>query len=248
LEPLRAAAALPRAPGRVLLHSGVDADGCGRYSFLADQPACVLEARGQTLRLWRGQTCETVCGDPLERLERLGRDFGTGDDGGDGRPIPVAIGTLSYDFGRRMVLGARAENRPTEEPDLWFGFYESVARWDHATGDFELLGPHPSPRLRGEASRGATLGPLVPADDASCYRAGVEQILAYLRAGDCYQVNLGRRLHAEVISPGDPLVLYESLARVSPAPYGALIDRHDSTLLSGSQEGFLFRGPGSARI
>ena len=46
-DPIAAAARLAGRRGRVLLHSGRDDDRCGRWSFVACEPAHTVEARGR---------------------------------------------------------------------------------------------------------------------------------------------------------------------------------------------------------
>ena len=91
-----------------------------------------------------------------------------------------------------------------------------------------------------------SFGPLVAADDGPEFHvARVDRVRDYLAAGDAYQVNLARRLVARVAAPGDALALYAQLARVAPAPYGAVIEADGVTVMSGSPERFIAtRGDG----
>lgn len=49
----------------------------------------------------------------------------------------------------------------------------------------------------------------------------VEAVLDLLRAGECYQANLTRRLTCD--EPADPIALFAALRRHHPAPYSALL-------------------------
>jgi anthranilate synthase component I len=49
LAPLDAAARLAGYRGRVLLHSGRDDDGLGRWSFVTAEPTATLIGRGRSL-------------------------------------------------------------------------------------------------------------------------------------------------------------------------------------------------------
>src|SRR5262245_66572748 len=54
----------------------------------------------------------------------------------------------------------------------------------------------------------------------AAHARAVDEILELLRAGDCYQVNLTRRL--EVAEPAEPFALFCALDRINPAPHAAL--------------------------
>jgi anthranilate/para-aminobenzoate synthase component I len=178
--------------------------------------------------------------DPLELLAELVDEYAP--PALEDAPMPIAIGTMSYEFGEQLVFG-EASRRADGEPDLWFGFYPEVARWDHQTGEVNAMA---ASMKTAPISKPPVLGPLTARDgDARLYLQAVGRALEYLRAGDIYQVNLSRRLVADVLLPGDPLALYERLFRVNPASYGAVLDRDGTTLLSGSPERFLSRASGA---
>lgn len=69
------------------------------------------------------------------------------------------------------------------------------------------------------------------------YEQAVRRVLEYIAAGDCYQVNLSQRFRAPLSR--SPWELYESLRRISPAPYAAFLDCGDHQVLSSSPELFL---------
>ena len=60
-----------------------------------------------------------------------------------------------------------------------------------------------------------------------------------MRAGECYQVNLTRRLTSD--GAADPLALFAALVRHHPAPYAALLRFGDRPVVSASPERFLRR-------
>jgi para-aminobenzoate synthetase/4-amino-4-deoxychorismate lyase len=70
------------------------------------------------------------------------------------------------------------------------------------------------------------------------FRSEIEQIRAYIAAGDTYQVNYTYRLHFQTY--GSALSLYLALRRRQPVPYGAFIHLPDgSAILSLSPELFI---------
>lgn len=61
--------------------------------------------------------------------------------------------------------------------------------------------------------------------------------IEYVRAGDCFQVNLAQRLLAPLDEP--PLELYSRLRQRNPAPFAAYFDLGDFVVASASPERFL---------
>jgi para-aminobenzoate synthetase component 1 len=255
-SPLRAAASLAGRRGRVLLHSGRDDDGCGRWSFAACEPAVSVEARGRRVRVRdaSGAVSRELDGDPLQVLQQ--QLEACADAGGDADPVPIAIGYLGYDLGRTIECLPPGPARGDDVPDLWFGFYAAVARWDGAAEHPEIVGADRAARARLAALLATPrplgeppgLGPLVADQDADEYVSAVARVRAYIEAGDVYQVNLARRLTAPIQDDGDALALYAALIDRSPAPFGALLEADGVTVISGSPELFLRRAPGAARL
>ena len=248
-RPVAAAARLGGRRGRVLLHSARDDDGLGTWSFAAAEPVATLIARGRSLvRLdASGRPIRRYSGDPLVEAEVFLAEHGcTREPRSSQPPVPRVIGYIAYDLARTIerLPGGSAIGRDT--PDLWLAAYGAVARW-HGADDVEIVGPDPGARasLAEVLARppAATLPPGFSAlradDDPAHHLARVGRILDYLAAGDVYQVNLARRLVARIHTPGDALALYEALAAVAPAPYGALIEADGVSLISGSPERFL---------
>ncbi len=269
LSPVTAAAALVGARGRVLLHSGRDDDGCGAWSFVAARPVASLEIRGRAAvtRDGQGATIAQDDRDPLATLAGFAAAHGAGlDDPGPavvaGGPWPRLIGYLAYDLGRLIERLPPGPSRGAEVADAWLGAYDAVARWP-APGPGEPQGPgaivavdlaaadrlHAAltagPRRPGPPPR---FGALIADDDGAAHQARVARVLAYIAAGDVYQVNLARRLVAPLHADGDALALYAALTAIAPAPYGALIEADGARIVSGSPERFLARAARAARI
>jgi para-aminobenzoate synthetase component I len=145
-------------------------------------------------------------------------------------------GFLSYELGgaverveprRRPDAG---DGEPTL-PDLVLARFPARLMLDPASGWSELRGQGEARGLLAQAVEVARAGAAVPASPAlarwhsSLDRAGFEQrvatILEHIGAGDCYQVNLTRRLTCE--QAADPVGLFSTLDRCNPSPYGALL-------------------------
>ena len=234
------------------MHSARDDDGLGRATHVAAEPVASLEARGRALAMRdaAGAVVRRWDGDPLAAAEAFARDHGA-DLAAPVAPgaAPRVIGCFAYDLGRAIERLAAGPALGADTPDLWLGAYPAIATW---TGDGEtgaITGePAACARLAAALATGPTapgpapaLGALAADDDGAAHCARVARILAYIAAGDVYQVNLARRLVAPVRAPGDALAIYAALAAVAPAPYGALIEADGATIVSGSPERFLTR-------
>src|SRR5690606_36657280 len=66
--------------------------------------------------------------------------------------------------------------------------------------------------------------------DHGDYLQAFARVQEYLRAGDCYQVNLARRL--SVPFRGDPWQAYRRLRSLSPVPFGAFLSLPFGPVLS----------------
>ncbi|MBI4730236.1 MAG: anthranilate synthase component I family protein [Acidobacteria bacterium] len=73
--------------------------------------------------------------------------------------------------------------------------------------------------------------------DRAAFEDRVRAILGHIGAGDCYQVNLARRLTCE--READPVALFGALARENPAPHSALVRLSGIGVVSASPERFL---------
>jgi para-aminobenzoate synthetase component 1 len=167
--------------------------------------------------------------------------------------IPVAVGWLSYELGRRLV---GLQPREVDHPLFEFHFNDAVwvhdrgggakihARDSDAASRLAALLSHPGPTTEPPLDPPA-LGPLEAVHPAATFLDGVERILEYLRAGDAYQVNLSRRLRASCTA-GDAALLAAALRGGAPAPHAAFIAGFGEagpaealTILGNSPERFL---------
>ncbi len=105
-------------------------------------------------------------------------------------------------------------------PLLWFGLYERA----------EVIEP---PSVSGEPSVGAWQ---MDADRTE-YGQTIDEIHRAIADGDCYQVNLTQRLHAEL--SGDPMALATSLWNAQRGGEGAYVDIGTHAVCSASPELFL---------
>ncbi len=73
-------------------------------------------------------------------------------------------------------------------------------------------------------------------DDPAAFLQGVAQIQDYIRAGDVFQVNLSRGWRAQFSDAIPPASLLSQLLLKNPAPFSALVQMEDWTIVSSSPE------------
>ena len=130
------------------------------------------------------------------------------------------VGALGYEFsaGIETVDGHAADDR--HFPDVVFARFARRERHQPhphravpSAHDFDAPWYEPPTVLRA---------PMVSSLDRAAHAAAVATIHDHLRAGDCYQVNLTRRLSSpEAV---DPRSLFAALAQANPAPHALLLD------------------------
>ena len=160
-----------------------------------------------------------------------------------------ALGYLAYDFG---LAGQGIPQPPTQSlSEAAFGIYDTallvdhhgrkawlcapedrmvqaLAEWQPRLARATVYSPDPSFQVRG---------PVQPLWNRSDYAAAFGQVQDYIRAGDCYQVNLAQPF--AVPHAGSPWSLYQRLRTVNPAPFSAYLSLPQGAVLSFSPERLL---------
>jgi para-aminobenzoate synthetase component 1 len=128
--------------------------------------------------------------------------------------------------------GSHSERRAQAQMDFW----KSRLR-EHQSDPTNSASVHPPPSPRREGSVSPALS--LPSSNLTRddFLSRVERALAYIHAGDIYQVNLSHRLQAQF--PGSGWDLFQRLSAVSPAPFSAYLDLGDFQIASSSPELFL---------
>ncbi len=176
---------------------------------------------------------------------------------------PGWIGLLGYDLGRELEPRAASVNRPDSPdhgpPPVWLARCDRALIFDHHHRRWWSLdagperNPHwhidllsaaasvPTPRSVATFRR----GPLTPDVPRAIFEGMVQRVLDYIRAGDCYQVNLAHRLRAAF--EGDARALSLALLAAARPWYGCHLDitsgGHRWTLSGASPERFLEISP-----
>ncbi len=164
-------------------------------------------------------------------------------------------GFLAYELGRSVERVSRRERRDGGPPlpDLLLARFPARLVLDPASGRSELQGRGPAGELLARAHESALARPAVAhAPALACWQtslgraefeAHVTTIREHIGAGDCYQVNLTRRLTCD--RSADAVALFAALERANPSPHGAFL-RFDGasgtpavSVVSASPERFL---------
>ncbi|HEX7897241.1 MAG TPA: anthranilate synthase component I family protein [Planctomycetota bacterium] len=179
-------------------------------------PFLFLTSKADRISLWREGRETTFRGNPFDVLSDLLRELA-------GRP-GRAVGAFGYDLGQHLERLPRKAVDDLGFPDLVLGFYGErggaigVADYEDAFGGEE--GP-----------------PAADTFTRDGYLDAVRRVKEYVVAGDVYQVNLSRRVHARI--EADPLDVWEKLRARNPAPFAAFFRFGRRALLSVSPERFL---------
>ncbi len=228
-------AALADLPWAVWLDSG----GMARYDILTAAPYRTVVLRE-----------EDTCIDPFAMLRaELGETTEPIAD------VPFAGGVLgywSYDLARRMVALPNISQSVEQLPDMAVGIYDWALVLDHQLQTASLVShqrfaetakllPQVLQRLEGKQALPADTfrvhGSITSNFTAESYAHAFEQVQNYLRAGDCYQINLAQRFSTQ--AEGDAFSAYLKLRQLSPAPYSALLNLPQAQILCASPECFL---------
>lgn len=141
------------------------------------------------------------------------------------------IGYISYDIARLIEPGKLSASRPGIEawPLIELAW---CPQWE------ELPAASGISNLKSEVSNlKSQISPLISNFTRPAYEAAVRRVLDYIAAGDIFQANIAQRFSGTW--PGNPRKLYERLATISPAWYGAYLEMPHGNLLSTSPELFL---------
>jgi para-aminobenzoate synthetase/4-amino-4-deoxychorismate lyase len=140
------------------------------------------------------------------------------------------VALLSYETGAQLQAIAVREQTDQQSGLSQFLIFKRCQQLDKESV-LSWLEQHSQQQIAGIRSLKANV-------TAEEFTSAIEQIRAYIAAGDTYQVNFTYRLHFQ--SYGSALSLYLALRRRQPVPYGAFIHLPDgSAILSLSPELFI---------
>lgn len=168
-----------------------------------------------------------------------------------------ALGYFAYDLGRSIetMPTLAAEDMPL--PELLVGIYDWAIIVDHHLGISKLVSharfsDHQAlqtlhqqllqPSIEQHEAAFKVTGEIQPNMDQAAYASAFQQVKDYIRAGDCYQINLAQRFAVDVA--GDACEAYDHFRQLSRAPFMAYLQVDDGAgkplaVLSMSPERFL---------
>jgi para-aminobenzoate synthetase component 1 len=215
----------------------------GRVPARATAPPPVPEAASHPVVVRRG-TETVVAAEPAEVVVVDGADAF---DRVDRLPAGWWAGYLSYDLGRAVEAVRPRLAADTATPDVVLARFDArlVVGADGARLEGTRRARSALDRLLQRAPAPRTLTP--PPGTASSsldrdeFEARVRSIIELVEAGDCYQVNLTRRLTWDL--PVDAVALHRAVASTNRAPHGALLvlptPQGPMSIVSASPERFL---------
>ena len=203
------------------LDSALTGGRLGQRSFWGADPDLVLRSWGERIEIerCRGVT-ERFEGDPFDVLRALLAER-TQAPGG------AAVGYLGYGLKRHIERLPDTVLDDLRLPDCHLAFYDRVHPFDPRPLSPPAASPGPPAQFEGLRSTFTR----------EEYEAAIRRALAYIRAGDIYQVNLSQRFQAPC--GGNPFDTYLALRSQSPAPFGAYLSYPGFAVLSSSPERFL---------
>lgn len=236
-SPLETFAALRHRPGAVLLDSGRPEAPGGRYDILSSDPLETFETQH------RDSADERTAPFAAQKalLERLPHEVPDSD-------LPFLgglIGYWNYDLGHRLEPIRGSAATVADLPDSRVGLYDWAIIQDHHRREAWLVAsaPRRDQVLAWLDASSPTIapfrltGPFQPEQSREDYLARFEAVQRYIRAGDCYQINLAQRFSAPY--SGDLWHAYLRLRRATPTPFAGFIAWDDQGILSLSPERFL---------
>ncbi len=237
-------------PWAVLLESASPDHIDSRFDIFSAEPIATLQTTADITTIAEGEHTEYSKAAPLQLLKEIQhRHFGPDVLYHDELPfIGGAIGLLGYDLGRRIEKIPVQAERDINLPELAVGIYDWAWIVDHQTQQMHFLvyGSEEQMETRwGWWQQQVAAKPkpfsLTPSWQSNLSQAAYTErfnaIQRYLRAGDCYQINLTQRFHAHYA--GDEWQAYCQLAQVNQAPFSAFMRLPEAAILSLSPERFL---------
>jgi len=157
-------------------------------------------------------------------------------------------GAWSYDAGRALETIPAIAQADITLPELCVGLYTQALMRNRKTGETWLLAPTEElealqtfwltqPDSKPQPTTFELLTTWQSNMSAVEYADKFAQVQTYLRAGDCYQINLAQRFSS--LYAGDTWNAYELLRKNNNAPFSAFMQLEHGSLLSLSPERFL---------
>ncbi|WP_334020643.1 aminodeoxychorismate synthase component I [Alteromonas sp. S015] len=240
-------------PYSILLDTSGSSKSEGRFNIMAFSPTMVIEAKGGTVELIdvQNSTRQALALPPFEAVQaklyarvsnvKLHASFDTAH-----LPFIVGVaGMAGYDTGRFYETMPNIAKDDYNTPDFAVGLYLCSFIEDTQTGYIYYCSADNRPLdhvfSSFENQSSSTPFKLTSQFESNlskdAYEACLDRIHAYLRAGDCYQVNMAQRFSAGF--EGNLWQAYCELRDQNQAPFSAFFNLPQGSIASISPERFL---------
>jgi len=247
-DPLALFAKLRHRPGAVLLDSGRPKATTGRFDIVSSDPLATLTMTPE------GDT--RLSSDMLTLPASLAEDV-TAQQQWLIEQLPAVnvkselpflgglMGYWSYDLGRNRADIASQHPAATRLPLLRVGLFDWCITLDHVKEQAWFVGS-PARREQVAAWLAAPDTPTTPFKltqrfspelTQAAYTERFDAVQRYIRAGDCYQINLAQRFTAHY--EGDEWQAYLQLRKATPTPFSGFMAWGHQAVLSLSPERFI---------
>ena len=243
----RLMALLAHLPRPVFLDSGSQRGPARRFDILSAAPTAWIQLSAGEFTSSDPDLCFSDK-DIFSTIKQLQDKYSA-----DSSLVPPEATALPFHGGLLGYLGyPKLTGRATPVPeDAYIGMYDWAIIVDHELRHTTLVAQASCSLERRQQLRALGLDETLPPPPAQFrllsdfsrllpraqYDAAFTAIKEYIRAGDCYQVNLTQQVSAKC--SGNPLAAFLHLRQSMPAPFSAYIGWPAGALLSVSPERFL---------
>lgn len=246
-DPLEIFARLRQRPGAVLLDSGRPV-ASGRYDIISSDPLATLEVLPEGQSVLQSATLQlpaALAEDSTAQQQWLLDQLPRSPLNSELPFLGGLIGYWSYDIGRNNIAMPSRHPNVTNLPLMRLGLYDWCITLDHEAKQAWLIATHQRRQdvtqwLATPQPTGAEFQLTHPFQAQLSQAEYAERFAAvqrYIRAGDCYQINLAQRFSAAY--QGDEWQAYLRLRNATPTPFSGFMAWGDQAVLSLSPERFL---------
>ncbi|MEM6780962.1 MAG: anthranilate synthase component I family protein [Pseudomonadota bacterium] len=234
--------------------SNCDGNPQNRYSYICWNPVEMIESKDGVISITNAREQSQFEGNPFEvlqgRLELYGMDKALDPD------LPPfqggAAGMFGYDLGRDLERLPTLAQDDLNCPDMAIGIYDQVIAYDHETEQAWFIVHAKNEKdfqrrkvmlmmMDGANHESDPYNPVEWITDktSSDYMSDIQAAIDNIYAGEVFQVNLSRRLEADVPIGFSKYGHYKYVRDINPAPFSAFMNFGEFQIASSSPEQFL---------
>jgi len=222
-----------------------------RYPFLLEHGASFINSRYSFLFCFPGEALTSSWGDKAVFTDAFDRLFSEQGVPPNDSELPFTGGWfvyLGYELAHQIEPSLNLSADAFELPIAIATRIESAIIIDHQKNQYWWVCEHDDQSLlhacladikQTEHDKVESLKPITVAlqeDDPWHYLNAVTKVSGYIKAGDVFQVNLSRAWQGEFEVDVKPVDVYAALRQSNPAPFSALAQFNDFTIISSSPE------------